>query len=255
VRHPRFRGAVAEQRRSRRELRISRIGSAHSPIRRELEEATLHTVNRTTEVVMSTILQQAEHMAEDRLKRMRWALGLSGALSVLFGVVILIWPSISLYALVLLFGAYALVRGSFGLAAAITGPIKQGRDWLAVSSVASIVVGVVVFFFTDMSALALLYVIGAYAVVIGSITVGAAFRLPLDSGDRILLALTGFVSIVFGVVMFAKPDDGALVLLGLIAAYALIVGFAELAVAIGGRRLLVGRPTEYLRPSGPQTSN
>ena len=204
---------------------------------------------------MSTILQQAERMAEDQLKRMRWALGLSGVLSVVFGIVILVWPSISLFALVLLFGAFALVRGIFGLAAAISGPIKQGRDWLAVSSVASIVVGVVVFFFTDMSALALLYVIGAYAITLGIITVGGAFWLPLDSGDRILLALAGLVSIVFGVVMFAKPDDGALVLLGLIAAYSLIVGFAELAVAIGGRRLLQRGSAEYLRPTGPQTSS
>jgi len=204
---------------------------------------------------MSTILQQAEHMAEDQLKRMRWALGLSGVLSIVFGIVILVWPSISLFALVLLYGAFALVRGIFGLAAAISGPIKQGRDWLAVSSVASIVVGVVVFFFTDMSALALLYVIGAYAITLGIITVGGAFWLPLDSGDRILLALAGLVSIVFGVVMFAKPDDGALVLLGLIAAYSLIVGFAELAVAIGGRRLLQRGSAEYLRPTGPQTSS
>src|SRR5262245_39348576 len=61
---------------------------------------------RTTEVIeMSTILQQAEQMAGEQLKKMRWALGLSGALSVLFGIVILVWPSISLYALVIVFGA------------------------------------------------------------------------------------------------------------------------------------------------------
>ena len=62
--------------------------------------------------------------------------------------------------------------------------------------------------------------------------------LPLDGGDSVLLALTGFVSILFGVVMFAKPGDGALALLALIAAYALISGIAELTVAIGGKRLL-----------------
>jgi uncharacterized membrane protein HdeD (DUF308 family) len=117
---------------------------------------------------MSTIVQEAEQLAEDQLKRMRWALGLSGALSVLFGIVIIVWPSISLHALVLLFGAYALVRGIFGLAAAISSPIKQGRGWLVVASLAGIAVGVLVFLWTDMSALALLYVIGAYAIASGS---------------------------------------------------------------------------------------
>jgi uncharacterized membrane protein HdeD (DUF308 family) len=200
---------------------------------------------------MSTIVQEAEQLAEDQLKRMRWALGLSGALSVLFGIVIIVWPSISLHALVLLFGAYALVRGIFGLAAAISSPIKQGRGWLVVASLAGIAVGVLVFLWTDMSALALLYVIGAYAIALGIITVGGAFWLPLENGDRILLAVTGFVSILFGIVMFAKPGDGALVLLALIAAYSLVVGFVELAVAIGGRRLVSAMAKDYLGPARP----
>jgi len=200
---------------------------------------------------MSTIVQEAEQLAEDQLKRMRWALGLSGALSVLFGIVIIVWPSISLHALVLLFGAYALVRGIFGLAAAISSPIKPGRGWLVVASLAGIAVGVLVFLWTDMSALALLYVIGAYAIALGIITVGGAFWLPLENGDRILLAVTGFVSILFGIVMFAKPGDGALVLLALIAAYSLVVGFVELAVAIGGRRLVSAMAKDYLGPARP----
>jgi uncharacterized membrane protein HdeD (DUF308 family) len=201
---------------------------------------------------MSTIVEQAEQLAGDQLKRMRWALGLSGALSVLFGIVILVWPSISLYALVLLFGAYSLVRGIFGLAGAISSPIKQGRGWLVVASLASIAVGVLVFFWTDMSALALLYVIGAYAIALGIITVGGAVWLPLESGDRVLLAVTGLVSVLFGIVMFAKPGDGALVLLALIAAYSLVVGFTELAVAIGGRRLLSAMARDYLGPTRAQ---
>jgi uncharacterized membrane protein HdeD (DUF308 family) len=201
---------------------------------------------------MSTIYQQAQQLAGEQFKRLRWALGLSGALFVALGVVILVWPDISLRALVILFGAFALVRGIFQVAAAISSPIPQGRGWLALSGIAGIAIGVVVFFFTDMSALALLYVIGAYAITIGIITIGGAFWLPLPSSDRILLTLTGGVGILFGIVMFAKPGDGALVLLALIAAYCLIVGVAELVVAIGGARLLPKAP-DYLRPAG-QTS-
>src|SRR5262249_33479037 len=89
---------------------------------------------------------------------------------------------------------------------------------------------------TGMSALALLYVIGAYAIVIGLAEIYAAFVLPLSGGDGALLGLTGVLSIAFGVVMFAKPGAGALALLALIAAYAIIIGLAELVVAIGGKR-------------------
>jgi uncharacterized membrane protein HdeD (DUF308 family) len=191
---------------------------------------------------MDTLLTQAGQAVETELKRLRWALGLNGALSIALGVVIIIWPSISLYSLVIVFGAYSLATGIVGLVAAIGSPVEAGRGWLVLSSLASIAVGVTVFLWTDMSALALLYVIGAYAVTLGFIVVGGAFWLPLDTGDSVLLSLTGVVSILFGIVMFAKPGDGALVLLALIAAYALVVGLAEVIVAIGGKRLFERKP-------------
>jgi uncharacterized membrane protein HdeD (DUF308 family) len=203
---------------------------------------------------MDTMLKQAEQTVETEFKRLRWALGLNGALSIALGVVIIIWPSISLYSLVIVFGAYALATGIVGLVAAIGGPVEAGRGWLVLSSLVAIAVGVTVFLWTDMSALALLYVIGAYAVTLGIIAVGGAFWLPLDTGDSVLLSLTGIVSILFGIVMFAKPGDGALVLLALIAAYALVVGLAEVTVAIGGKRLFEGKPQRYVSHAEPKTA-
>jgi uncharacterized membrane protein HdeD (DUF308 family) len=58
-------------------------------------------------------------------------------------------------------------------------------------------------------------VIGAYAVALGIITVGGAFWLPIKGGDGALLVVSGLVSILFGIVIFAKPGDGALVLTGM----------------------------------------
>jgi uncharacterized membrane protein HdeD (DUF308 family) len=197
--------------------------------------------------------QQAE-LVETQSRRVRWALGLSGALAVALGVVIIVWPDISLFSLVIVFGASALARGVVQLAAAIGGGIPQGRGWLAFSGLAGIAVGVIVFLDTGISALALLYVIGAYALVLGGIAFGSAFVLPLGGGDRLLLAFSGLISILFGVVMFAKPGDGALVLLALIAAYSLIVGMSELGVAIGGERLFASAAKRAFAPAKAQTS-
>jgi len=187
---------------------------------------------------MNTILKDVQQMTEAAFTKVRWALGLNGALSVALGIAIIVWPNISLYTLVILFGAFAFARGIVGLGAAISGAVGRGRGWLVVSSLAGIAVGVMVFLWTGMSALALLYVIASYAIVLGVITVGGAFWLSLDDGDSVLLALTGLVSILFGIVMFAEPGAGALALLALIAAYALIMGIIELTVAIGGKRIL-----------------
>ncbi len=201
---------------------------------------------------MSSLFEQARKMAGTELTKVRWALGISGLLSIALGVVIIIWPGISLFSLVIVFGAFTLARGIVGLGTAFS--MKDGRGWLIFSSLLSIVVGVVVFFYTDMSALALLYVIGAYAIALGIITIGGAFWLPVSGGDSVLLVLAGFLSILFGIVMFAHPGDGALVVLALIAAYALVVGVTELVAAIGGEKLF----KRALGPIGtharPQTS-
>ena len=183
-------------------------------------------------------MQSIISLAEQRLTKLRWALGINGVLAIAFGLVILAWPGISLVALTILFGAYSAATGIVGLAAVISGTVKEGRGWLVLSSLLGIAVGIVVLLWTGISALALLYVIGAYAIALGIITVGGAFWLPLDGGDRALLFLTGLVGILFGIVMFARPGDGALVLLALIAAFSLVTGISELVVAIGGKRLI-----------------
>jgi uncharacterized membrane protein HdeD (DUF308 family) len=187
---------------------------------------------------MNSMVERAGQLAGNELKRVRWALGINGVLSIALAVVILIWPSISLFALAIVFGAFTAANGVVGLIAAIRAPAITGRGWLVLSSLISIAFGVFVLVRTDMSALALLYVVGAYAITLGIVTIGGGVWLPLSGDDRALLTLTGIVSVLFGIVMFAKPGDGALVLLALIAAYELVKGVSELIVSIGWKRLL-----------------
>jgi uncharacterized membrane protein HdeD (DUF308 family) len=202
---------------------------------------------------MESAFDRAQKATGTYLTKVRWALGINGVLAIAVGVVILVWPGISLYALTLLFGAYTLATGIVGLAAAFSGDTpKDHRAWLIFMSLLGIAIGVVVFAWPNISALALLYVIAAYAIVFGIITVVGGFWLPLDGSDTALLVLSGLVSIAFGVVMFAKPGDGALVLLALIAAYAIVTGLTELIVAIGGKRLLESDVKRALSAAAPQ---
>jgi uncharacterized membrane protein HdeD (DUF308 family) len=126
------------------------------------------------------------------------------------------------------------------------------RAWLLLSSVLGIAVGVIVLVWPSISAVALLYVIGAYAIALGILAISGAFWLPVDTGDTILMVLSGAVSILFGIVMFARPSTGALVTLALIAAFALVVGATELMVAIGGTRLFNGTGAPGLTSPAPQ---
>ena len=174
--------------------------------------------------------------ASETLKRVRWSIGINGALSMVFGAIILAWPDIGLYTLTILFGAYALASGVVGLVQ--VGSVKEGRGWMVLSSLLGIAVGIAVLLWPSISALGLLYVIAGYAIAFGVLAMGGALWLPIGAGDSIVLSLSGLVSILFGVVMFIQPGDGALVLLALIAAFSLVRGAIELVVAIGGERIM-----------------
>jgi len=219
-------------------------------------------VRRSSELVHTTARGEASTMTstiarpfKPAIRRLRTALGVKGVLSIVFGLVTLIWPGLSLAALTILFGAYATVTGVVGLVSAIRGEANRERGMLVFTSIVGIVLGVVALAWPGLSALALLYVIAAYAVTFGVVTVGSAFWLPVAGSDRALLGLSGLVSILFGLVMFAKPGAGALVVLGLIAAAALVAGITELAVAIGGERLIERRARGVVARAVPRTSH
>jgi uncharacterized membrane protein HdeD (DUF308 family) len=202
---------------------------------------------------MESMFDQAAKMAGTQLTKFRWALGLNGLLAIAVGVVILVWPGISLQALVYLFGAYSLATGIVGLVTAFSSEAKGERGWLVFMSLLGIAVGVVAFAWTDITALALLYLIGAYALVLGVIAIVGAFQLPLAGGDTALMVLSGLVSIAFGVVIFAKPGDGALAVLALLAAFALVTGITEVVLAIGGKRIVESDLRRAFAPPKPRT--
>jgi uncharacterized membrane protein HdeD (DUF308 family) len=207
---------------------------------------------------MEPVLDRAEKMASTQLTKMRWALGLNGLLSIAVGVVILLWPDISLFALTILVGAYALATGVVGLYYSFSSQEQNERGWLTLTSLLGIAVGIIVLVWPSISALALLYVIGAYAIALGIIAIFGAFYLPIDGGDTALMILSGLVSILFGIVMFARPGTGALVTLALIAAFALVTGITEVVFAVGGKWLIehdLKRAFAPAKQPKPQPSN
>jgi uncharacterized membrane protein HdeD (DUF308 family) len=88
----------------------------------------------------------------------------------------------------------------------------------------------------DISALALLYVIGAWAIVAGLLQIASSFELLLDGGERVLLVLSGLLSIAFGTIMWIHPGAGALALVTLIAAFAIVTGTTLLVAGYRIRR-------------------
>jgi uncharacterized membrane protein HdeD (DUF308 family) len=180
---------------------------------------------------LDTYLQDGER----KLARIWKVAALRGVLAIAFAVVILIWPGIGLGTMIALFAAFAIASGVSMLAGAFRLPLRRGdRFWLAFEGVFAVAVGVVVLVWPSLSALALLYVIAIWAITSGVYEIAFAFAWR-TGGHAALVVLGGLLSIAFGVIMFAHPGAGALALLTLVGAFALVAGTVQIAFALDVR--------------------
>ena len=166
----------------------------------------------------------------DQLARHWWVIGLRGLAAILFGVLAFVWPGMTLAVLVLLFGAYALVDGVLTLLAAVRGGV-QHRIVMLVEGVVSVLAGLAAFVWPGLTALVLLYIIAFWAIVTGVLEIVAAIRVRRAISNEFGLVIGGVVSVVFGVVLLIAPGAGALAVIFLIGAYAVVFGIALLGLA------------------------
>lgn len=179
------------------------------------------------------------------LKRGWWLLVLRAIAAIAFGVLTWFQPAISLAALVLLFGAYALADGILGLWIAISGRHLNEYWWvLMLASLVGIGVGILTFLAPGVTALALLFYIALWAIATGLLQLVAALRLRREIRGEWWLILAGLASVAFGAILIARPTAGALAVLSLIAAYAVVFGVLQLLLAFKVRSF-----TAAIRPS------
>ena len=171
------------------------------------------------------------------LVRNWWAIALRGVAAILFGILAFAVPGLTLAALVLLFGAYALVDGVLNIIAAIRGRHAGRPAWILLfEGVVSVAAGLVAVLLPSLTALALLYLIGAWAVITGVLEIVAAVRLRRRIQGEWWLALSGVLSVILGVLIMVAPGAGALALVLWIGAFAIVFGVLLVALAFRLRR-------------------
>jgi uncharacterized membrane protein HdeD (DUF308 family) len=180
-----------------------------------------------------------------------WALALRGALAILFGLAALLRPGIALEALILLFGAYALVDGVFSIVGVFGGTRSGTPRWLLlIEGVASIVAGLIAFILPGLTALLLLYLIAIWAIVKGISEIAMAIRLRKEITGEWALIVGGAFSVLFGVILaVVGPAVGLISLLWLIGFYAIAFGILMLITAFsvrGGDSGGAGRPSRVV---------
>lgn len=171
------------------------------------------------------------------LKHSWWALALRGLLAILFGVLAILWPGITLEVLIVFFGAYSLVDGFFSAASALAHRKHDKTWWLfLLSGLAGVIVGVLTFALPGLTAFVLVLLIAARALIVGlfEITAGVALRKTIR--NEWFLILNAILSILFGVFLFLLPGIGALALVWMIGMTAIFIGVLLIAIAFRVRR-------------------
>jgi uncharacterized membrane protein HdeD (DUF308 family) len=165
-----------------------------------------------------------------------WLVLLRGIVSVLFGIVAFIWPGLTLFTLVLFYGAFALVDGVIALASAFGKERAAPTWWLILVGIAGIGAGVITFLWPGLTAIVLVIFIGAWALVHGIFEIIGAIRLRKEIDNEWWLILAGIVSVLFGLLVLAAPGAGALGLIWAIAAYAIIFGILLIGLSLRLRK-------------------
>lgn len=166
---------------------------------------------------------------------------LRGGIAIAFGVLAILWPDLTLLALVGLFAAYALLGGVVSIATAIRLRHDEPRWWLPLLlGIVSVVAGVYAMLAPAVTVLVLL--MAANAILTGALDIAMAIRMRRAVRDHWLLLLVGVAAILFGAAVIAAPAAGALAVVWLVSFYAIFTGVLLLSLGWRMRRGALHQP-------------
>jgi uncharacterized membrane protein HdeD (DUF308 family) len=170
------------------------------------------------------------------MRRSWWSVVLAGAAAFIAGLFFIFFPVKALTTLVLIFGIFAFAAG----AAAIIGGLvsltkKQGGVSMLVEGALAIAAGIIVFSWPQITALIFLYVIGAWAIVVGLVEMVGAFQRKRTTSETWLLAAAGAFTLVFGIALFIVPTASGIAISWLLGVYLVARGTVQAALGLALR--------------------
>lgn len=163
----------------------------------------------------------------------RWVLAILGVIAIVFGLVVLVWPHLTLAILIIMFGIFALAGGVTGIVGSIVSAARHHPRWWIhlIQGVISLVIGILLFTYPGMTLLFLLYFVGLWALLTGILQLATGIQ--AGSG---LLGASGIISIIFGLIFLMAPFAGLAAAVLVLGFWALIYGVILVGEAIIGPR-------------------
>ncbi len=164
-------------------------------------------------------------MEKIHLDKYWWVIALRGLSAVIFGLLALAWPGLTMEVLVLWFGIYVFLDGIFGIVSSYRAAVHHEKWWLMLlDGACGVFVGIYAFASPAAMLLVLTIVIGAWALVTGFFEILAALTGPWGSTGKWTLGFAGLISLILGALMFHNPFGTAVSIVILIGAYATAFG-------------------------------
>jgi uncharacterized membrane protein HdeD (DUF308 family) len=167
-----------------------------------------------------------------------WAVLLRGLVAIGFGIAAFAWPGVTIATLVTLFAFYAIFDGIFTLFGAIGGGRYREHRWLlALEGVVCIWAGCVMLRAPGVTAVFLVFFISIWAMATGFLRIVEAIRLRKEISGELWLILSGVISILFALMLMARPLVGVISLVWVIASFALLLGIVMVLLSFELRKL------------------
>jgi len=188
-----------------------------------------------------------KQIEEQWKKRKWWEKVAVGLVALIFGILAFVLPGITLLTVTILFGTFALLLGFFSLFSGIMGKdLKQARWLFIAQGIFGIIIGIIALAWPDITLLAMAYLVGAWAMIFGIFEIIAAVWTPqeaigvFNNMSKGLLAASGILSLIFGMLIILFPGAGVLAILWIIAAYAIILGIINIMLGLQQRKSSAG---------------
>jgi uncharacterized membrane protein HdeD (DUF308 family) len=157
--------------------------------------------------------------------------------ALLFGLLALAWPQLTLAAFAILFGMYAVFDGMVVLTMALTSRRLPGCGSLRLEAVVAMLAGFLALVFQGFTPLGLLAIVATWAIMTGLAELASAAALRDEMSGEWPLPLAGTLSLILGLVLILRRGDGVLAAAWMISVYALISGASRLVFAVRMRQL------------------
>ena len=175
--------------------------------------------------------------ARNLVRRTWWVFLIGGLASLLFGILAFVNPGLALLVLAMFFAAALLVDGAFNVLGSIQNRDKDGWWLMLLIGILGVGIGAYALLNPPVSMLAFVFLVALEAILLGVFLVMLGYRVRKSTSREWILYLTGALSILFGLLVVARPALGGLTVVYLIASWAIVIGALKIAFAFRIRKL------------------